>query len=73
MTPVELETYIRQRYNAVGDSFFSQLEIFNSMWQAQMELATESLCIKTTYTTTSVASQRAYDFPTNTISVEVSR
>lgn len=69
MTPTELEEYVRSRYNAVGDTFFSQEEIFNYFWQAQMELAREALCIKRTYTTTSVQGQRVYDFPTSTISI----
>lgn len=69
MTPTELENYVRQRYNAVGNSFFSQAEIFNHFWAAQMELAQESHCIKSIYTTTSVANQRIYDFPTLTMSI----
>ena len=70
MTPAELETFVRQRYNAVGDSFYPQAEIYNLFWQAQMELALETYCIDGTYTTTSVASQRAYDYPTNAISIK---
>lgn len=69
MTPVQLEDYVRQRYNAVGDSFYSQEEIFNYFFSAQMELAREALCIKGTYTTTSVADQRIYAFPSSTISI----
>lgn len=69
MTPTDLETFTRQRYNAVGDNFFSQAEIFNYFWAGQMELAQETFCIKNTYTTTSVASQRAYDFPSTALSI----
>lgn len=69
MTPTELETYVRQRYNAVGDTFFPQAEIFNMFWQAQVELALETECIKNIYTTTSTASQRSYDMPTNAMSI----
>lgn len=69
MTPDDLETFTRQCYNAVGDSFFSQAEIFNYFWAGQMELAQETFCIKGTYTTTSVTSQRAYDFPSATLSI----
>lgn len=67
MTPTELETYVRQRYNAVGDNFFPQAEIFNFFWKAQMELAIEFDVIKRVYTTSTVISQRAYDWPTNAI------
>jgi hypothetical protein len=69
MTPTELETFIRQRYNAVGDNFFSQAEIFNYLWAGQMELAQETFCIKNTYTTTSVNGQRAYDYPSTALSI----
>jgi len=69
MTPVQLETFIRQRYNAVGDNFFTQAEIFLNIFAAQCELAMESFCIRGTYTTSSVANQRAYDFPSKTISI----
>lgn len=70
MTPTDLETYVRQRYNAVGDTFFSQAEIFNYFYQAQMELAREAYCIKSTRTITSVSGQRVYSFPTTTISIK---
>lgn len=69
MTPTDLESYTRQRYNAVGDTFFPQAEIFNFFYAAQMELAMETKCIKNVYTTTTVASQRAYDFPSLTIAI----
>lgn len=69
MTPTEIETYIRQRYNAVGDNFFPQNEIFNYIYAAQMELAQEAFCIRSVYTTSSVASQRVYDFPSLTLSI----
>lgn len=69
MSPTELETFVRQRYNAVGDTFYPQAEIFNFFWQAQMQLAIKTKCIKSIYTTSSVADQRAYDFPTNAISI----
>lgn len=67
MTPTELETYIRQRYNAVGDNFFPQAEIFNFLWEAQLELANEFDCVEKVYSTTAVANQRVYDWPTNAI------
>lgn len=62
MTPSDLETYVRQRYNSVGDSFYPQDEIFNFFYAAQMEIATETFCIRSTHTTTSVASTRTYAF-----------
>lgn len=69
MTPSNLLTYVQQRYNAVGDSFFPDAEIYSHFYAAQMELAQETQCIKSIYTTTSVVSQRVYDMPDNTIAI----
>jgi hypothetical protein len=63
MTPADLETYVRRRYNAVGDTFFPQSEIFNFFYDAQMQMAMECMCIKSTYTSSTVVDQRAYDWP----------
>lgn len=69
MTPTELETYVRQQYNAVGDSRFPQGLIFGYFYEAQVQLATEANCIRRVYETTSVEDQRVYDFPTNAFSL----
>ena len=69
MTPTSLETYVRQRYNAVGDNFFPQAEVLMHFYSAQIELATETMCLRSVYTTTTVAGQRIYSFPSKTISI----
>lgn len=69
MTPSDLETYVRQAYNAVGDNFFPQAEILNHFYTAQMQLATLTNCIQNVYTTTSVQGQREYSKPTRCISI----
>jgi hypothetical protein len=70
MTPSEIENTARLRYNAVGDSFYSQSEIFDMIYAASLELAMEAECIKAIQTTTTVASQQEYAKPTNCISVK---
>lgn len=70
MTPLEINTAARQRYNAVGDTFWSDAEIYNMIYQACCEMATEGFVIEQTYTTTSVASQQEYNFPTNAMSIK---
>ena len=70
MTPTQLESAARQRYNAVNDSFWSQAEMLGMIYQAQMELAAECLVIQNKYTTTTVASQQAYAWPTRAISIK---
>lgn len=70
MTPTQIETNARNMYNAIGDSFFSQDEILTLMYNACIELTRESLLIERTYSTTSVASQQEYAFPSDTIALK---
>lgn len=70
MTPSQLIDVVRRRYNAVGDSFYSDLELYQLMYAAHMEFARETLCIERVYTTTSVSGQFEYSLPDNTISVK---
>ncbi len=70
MTPTELDDYCRRRYNAVGDTFYSSTEMLTYIWDAQMQLARETWCIRDVYTTTTVASQQEYAFPTPTLAIK---
>jgi len=70
MTPLEIETMARQRYNAVGDSFWASTEMMGLIWQACQELAREAKCIRRVFTTTTVAGTREYAFPTNVTAIK---
>jgi hypothetical protein len=70
VTPLEIETMARQRYNAVGDSFWASTEMMGLIWQACGELAREAKCIRRVFTTTTVASTREYAFPTNVTAIK---
>lgn len=70
MTPLEIEEYARQQYNAVGDSFFTQTEVMRSIYRACLEMAREALLIEKVFTASTVASQQEYDFPENAISIK---
>lgn len=71
MTPSEVETAARYRYGASTDTFFSQAEIFELIYQAEMVLATRAHCIQALDTsTTTVSGTQSYAFPTNFISVK---
>jgi hypothetical protein len=70
VTPTTLELYCRQRYNAIGDAMFSESEMLAYIWDAQMQLAKETWCIRDVYTTTTVASQQEYPFPTQTLAIK---
>lgn len=70
MTPGEVLSYARQQYNASNDSFFSDEELYRHVWFAQSILAKEANAIENTYTTTTVADQQEYEFPTNAIAIK---
>lgn len=69
-TPPQLVEVCRQRYNAIGDTFFSDAELYAHMYTAQCQLVRETLCIERIYTTVSVAGQADYSYPSNTISIK---
>lgn len=71
MTPAQVEEQARRRYNAYADNFWTQDEVFKLIYQAEMILATEALVIEDKDTSiTTVASTRAYSFPTGTIAIK---
>lgn len=64
MTPAQIEEAARRRYNAVGDTFFSQDELFKVIWEAEQELALEAYAIEGKDTSIStVAGTRTYSMP----------
>lgn len=69
ITLSQINDLIRQRYDAIGDNFFSDDFLYKALWQAEGILAKEGWIIENTYTTTSVASTREYAFPTNALAV----
>lgn len=70
MTPLEVNTAARRRYNVVNDDFWSDAEIYDIIYQGCLELAAEGLLIERSFSTSSVASQQEYDWPTNAISIK---
>jgi hypothetical protein len=63
MTPLEIESQARSKYNAIGDTFWASSEIMHLIYEGCLELAVETNCIEDTDTDTSVANQQEYDFP----------
>lgn len=70
MTPTEIETAARNKYNAVGDTFFSSDEVLNLMTEASMQLALEALVIEDTDTQNTVIGTQAYTFPTRAYTIK---
>jgi hypothetical protein len=69
MTPSELETAARNRYNAIGDPHFSSAMLMDVIYQGCMQMATEAMVIENTYTTVSVDNTREYAYPTNAFAI----
>ncbi len=70
MTPTDITTLARQKWNAVTDTFYSDAELYTMIYNAEMELALETFCIPMVYTTSTVASQQEYQKPTNAFAVK---
>lgn len=70
MTPTQILTSARNKYNAISDSFFSDDELLLYLYDGCTELNQEALLIERTYTTTSVASQQEYDYPGDAIAIK---
>lgn len=70
MTPDEIVSYAKQNYNATGDDFFSDDELYKHIWQAESILARECNAIEDTYATTTVADQQEYTFPTDALAIK---
>jgi hypothetical protein len=70
MTPLEVITAARQFHNAIGDTFWSDAELYNHLYFVADRLATEAECIENRYTTPSVASQQEYARPTRAFRIK---
>ena len=70
MTPGEIITAARNRYNATSDSFYSNDELLDLLWQACIDLSRSTNLIENIYTTSTVAAQQAYAYPTTAISIK---
>ena len=70
MTPNEVIEYARQQYNSLNDDFFSDSELYRHIYQAEMQLAIQTNCIRNVYTASTVASQQEYTKPTLAISIK---
>jgi hypothetical protein len=72
MTPAEVETQARRRYNSASDTvFFTQAEMFQWIYEAEMELSKRALVIEDfDESTSTTASDNTYAIPTNYISIK---
>lgn len=70
MTPSEIETAARRKYNSVNSGFFSSNEVYDLIYQAELEIARETKMLEGLTTTTSTASTRDYAYPTGVLEIK---
>ncbi len=70
MTPAEIVLMARRRYNSVSDSFWSDQELYDVIYQACLEVSDEAYAVERTYSTTTVSGTQEYSFPTNAIALK---
>jgi len=70
MTPAEIVLMARRRYNAVSDTFWSDQELYDVIYQSCLEVADEAYAVEATYTTPTVSGTQEYSLPAATIAVK---
>lgn len=72
MTPQQIEDAARRKYNSVGSSFFAQAEIWDLIYQAELEVAQETKMLegRTVVSGGSVAGTQSYAYPTGVLEIK---
>lgn len=70
MTPAQIETAARRKYNSASSSFYSAAEIYDLIYQAELEIARETRMLEGYTTTTSTASTQTISFPTGVLEIK---
>lgn len=70
MTPAQIETAARRKYNSSNSSFYSSTEIYDLIYQAECEIARETKMLEGYTTTTSTASTQTYSFPSGVLEIK---
>lgn len=71
MTPAQVEEAARRRYNSLNDGFWTSDEVRKLIYSAELILAVEAKVIESVDTSiTTVASTRAYAFPTGCLGIK---
>ncbi len=67
MTLAQIEEAARNKYNSIGSSFYSSQEIYNLIYEAELNMAREGLVIEGTVTTPTVVNQQTYNYPSEVV------
>lgn len=70
MTPSEVLDTARDQFNATGDTFFTDAQLYNHMRQACNILAREADLIEAITSSSTVIATQSYSYPTNALSIK---
>ena len=70
LTVTDIQTRARERYNAVGDDFYSDQMLRDLIFDAQQILAKQGWVIEKTFSTGSVSGTREYAYPATTLGIK---
>jgi hypothetical protein len=71
LTPLEVADAARREYNvASGDTFFSDTQLYEWLYAAEIELCKKTMIAKQVYSTTTVAGTAEYNYPTNAFAIK---
>jgi hypothetical protein len=72
MTPAQIETAARRKYNSSSSSFFATAEIYDLIYQAELEIARETKMLegRTTISGGTIASTQSYSYPTGVLEIK---
>lgn len=71
MTPQQISDAARRKYNSEGSSFFSEAEIYDLIYQAELEIARETKMLEGRSTSlTTTAGTQGYAYPTGVLEIK---
>jgi len=70
LSVTDIQTRARERYNAVGDEFYSDQMLRDLIYDGQSILAKEGWVIEKTFSTPSVVDTREYAYPATTLGIK---
>jgi len=70
LSVTDIQTRARERYNAVGDEFYSDQMLRDLIYDGQSILAKEGWVIEKTFSTPSVVDTREYAYPATTLAIK---
>jgi hypothetical protein len=72
LTPQQIEDAARRKYNSVGSSFYSSAEIWDLIYQAELEIARETKMLegRTVVSGGTVAGTQSYAYPTGVLEIK---